>query len=193
LTPDFLALSDPTTEDAKASKTDGAHVIACSLGPNGADWDMTSVLDLAISSAALSGRGGLGVPVLWAASNGPYDISLDDVCSHPDVIAVSRSNRNDLQDGAAHGPKLEFLAPGVDVYSTRSGSGYGYSKGCSFSAPLAAGVAALVLARHPNWTFNQIRQRLRDSCDKVGGVIYDPQGHHVDYGYGRINALKAVQ
>jgi subtilisin family serine protease len=184
--------ADPKTEDATASKSDGAHVIACSLGPNGADWEMTSVLDLAISSAA-SGRGSLGVPILWAASNGPYDIALDDVCSHPDVIAVSRSNWNDLQDGAAYGPKLEFLAPGVDVYSTTSGSGYGYCKGCSYSAPLAAGVAALVLARYPNWTLDEIRKRLRDSCDKVGGVAYDAQGHHVKYGYGRINALKAVQ
>lgn len=185
--------ADPTTEDAQASAADGAHVIACSLGPNGADWDMTSVLELAISNAAVQGRGGLGVPILWAATNGPYDIVHDEVCSHPDVLAISRSNRNDLEDGAGYGPKLEFLAPGVDVYSTRSGSTYGYGTGCSYSAPLAAGIAALVLARHPNWTRDQVRQRLRDACDKVGGVAYDAQGKHLEYGYGRINAERAVQ
>jgi thermitase len=185
--------ADPTTEDAQASKADGAHVISCSLGPNGADWDMTSVLELAIAGAAVQGRGGLGVPILWAASNGPYDIVHDEVCSHPDVMAVSRSNRNDLEDGAAYGPKLEFLAPGVEVYSTKSRSRYGYSTGCSFAAPLAAGVAALVLARHPNWSRDQVRQRLRDSCDKAGGVTYDAHGRHDEYGHGRINAEKAVQ
>ena len=185
--------ADPTTEDAQASPADGAHVISCSLGPNGANWDMTSVLELAITRAAVQGRGGLGVPILWAASNGPYDIVHDQVCSHPDVMAVSRSNRNDLEDGAAYGPKLEFVAPGVDVYSTRSGSAYGYKTGCSFAAPLAAGVAALVLARHPTWTRDQIRQRLRDSCSKVGGVIYDAHGRHDEYGYGRINAELAVR
>jgi thermitase len=185
--------ADPSTEDAQASPADGAHVIACSLGPNGADWDMTSVLDLAITAAAVQGRGGKGVPILWAATNGPYDIVHDEVCSHPDVMAVSRSNRNDLEDGAGFGPKLEFLAPGVDVHSTRSGSSYGTSTGCSYAAPLAAGVAALILARHPDWSRDQVRQRLRDSCDKVGGVPYDAQGHHIEYGCGRINAERAVQ
>jgi subtilisin family serine protease len=185
--------ADPTTEDAQASAADGAHVISCSLGPNGADWDMTSVLELAITTAAVQGRGGRGVPILWAATNGPYDIVHDEVCSHPDVMAVSRSNRHDLEDGAAYGPRLEFLAPGVDVYSSESGSAYGYSTGCSFAAPLAAGVAALVLARYPEWSRDQVRQRLRDSCDKVGGVTYDAHGRHDEYGYGRINAQRAVQ
>jgi subtilisin family serine protease len=174
--------ANPTHEDAQASKSDGADVIACSLGPNGADWQMHSVLQLAIEDAARRGRGGRGVPILWAASNGPYDIVHDGVCSHGDVMAVSRSNRNDLEDGAAYGPKLEFLAPGVDVYSTQSGSGYRYWTGCSFAAPLAAGVAALVLSRHPTWTRNQVR-----------GVTYNSEGRHDHYGFGRINARRAVQ
>jgi subtilisin family serine protease len=108
-------------------------------------------------------------------------------------MAVARSNRKDREDGAAFGPKLEFLAPGVHVYSTESGGNYGTSTGCSFAAPLAAGVAGLVLERHPAWTRNQVRQRLRDACDKVGGVVYDAQGRHVEYGHGRINAEKSVQ
>jgi subtilisin family serine protease len=187
--------ADPKTEDAQANSSDGAHVISCSLGPNGADWPMTSVLELAINTAAVQGRGGLGVPIFWAASNGPFDIAHDEVCSHPDVMAVSRSNRNDLEDGAAYGRKLEFLAPGVEVYSTKSGGKYRYWTGCSFAAPLAAGVAALVLARNPTWTRDQVRQRMRESCDKVGGVgvTYDTHGHHPNYGFGRINAEKAVQ
>jgi subtilisin family serine protease len=185
--------ANPTTEDATASPGEGAAIIACSLGPNGADWEMTSVLDLAIAGAASLGRGRLGCPIFWAASNGPYDIVFDEICSHPDVLAVARSNRNDLEDGAAYGAKLEFLAPGVDVYSTNAGGGFRYWTGCSFAAPLAAGVAALVLARHPDWTASQVRQRLRDTCDKIGGVAYDTQGRHVNYGFGRINASRAVQ
>jgi thermitase len=185
--------ADPSTEDARARPDRGAHVISCSLGPNGADWDMTSILELAIRGAARNGRGGRGVPILWAATNGPYDIALDEVCSHPDVLAVSRSNRNDLEDGAAYGPNLEFLAPGVEVFSTRSGGRYGTDTGCSYAAPLAAGVAALILERHPDWSRDQVRDRLRDSCDKVGGVAYGPDGRHDEYGHGRLNAERAVQ
>ena len=109
----------------------------------------------------------------------------------PEVAAFS--SRGPALAGGGDLLKPDILAPGVDVYSTRSGSGYGFSTGCSYSAPLAAGVAALVLARHPDWTRDQVRLRLRESCDKVGGVPYDAQGRHDEYGFGRINAEKAVQ
>ena len=184
--------ADPTKEDSQASSDDGADIISCSLGP-ATDWDMTSVLDLAIQFAAGSGRGGLGSVIFWAVSNSPVAVSRDEVCSHADVIAVGRSNRNDLQDGSAFGPKLEFLAPGRDVYSTVNGNGYDFDTGTSYATPLAAGVGALVLSRHPSWTRQQVRDRLRQSCDKVGPVMYDANGHHDQYGYGRLNAEAAVQ
>jgi hypothetical protein len=182
---------DPSTIEAQATAADGADVIVCSLGPD-TDWDITPELDLAISGAA-RGRGGLGVPVFWAVSNFPVEVSLDEVCSHADVMAVGRSNRNDLEDGSAFGPKLEFLAPGRDVFSTTSGGNFDTGTGTSYAAPLSAGVGALVISRHPDWTAGQVRQRLRDSCDKVGGVVYNVDGHHDEYGFGRLNAEKAVK
>lgn len=185
--------ADPTTEDGRASASDGADIIACSLGPNGADWDLTSVLDLAIKFAASKGRGGLGTGIFWAVSNGSVDIARDEISSHPDVIGVGRSNRHDQADGSAFGPKLEFLAPGAEVYSTRSGSRYGVWTGTSFAAPLAAGVGALVLAKNPKFTPKDLRKKLRNTCDKIGGVAYDGVGHNDDYGAGRINAARAVQ
>ena len=33
---------------------------------------------------------------------------------------------------------------------------------------------------------------MRESADKIGGVEYDDGGHNMDYGFGRVNALKAV-
>ncbi|MFO1040232.1 MAG: S8 family serine peptidase [Planctomycetaceae bacterium] len=186
--------ANPQTEIAAANAADGADVIACSLGPSGAGvWQMTSVLELAIRHAANQGRNGLGVPIFWAVSNGYHDISEDEVCSHPDVIAVGRSNRNDLDDGSAYGSKLEFLAPGREVYSTMQGSKYGTDTGTSYACPLSAGIAALVLARYPAWTRDQVRQRLQDCCDKIGGVAYNAAGKHDEYGYGRINAEQAVR
>ncbi|HEY9286126.1 MAG TPA: S8 family serine peptidase [Pyrinomonadaceae bacterium] len=185
--------ADPTREDSTSTAAAGADVIACSLGPNGADWELTSILDIAIRFAANQGRGGLGTPIFWAASNGHFQIERDEVSSHPDVIAVGRSDHNDQADGSAFGPKLEFLAPGVDVYNTTSGSKYRFWTGTSFAAPLAAGVGALVLARNPQWTGQQVRERLRETCDKVGGVTYNSQGHHNEYGHGRVNAARAVQ
>ncbi|HEX2280418.1 MAG TPA: S8 family serine peptidase, partial [Thermomicrobiales bacterium] len=69
---------------------------------------------------------------------------------------------------------------------------FGTSTGTSFAAPTAAGVGALVLAANPALTWTDVRQLMRDTCDKIGGVVYDANGHNVDYGYGRVNAAMAV-
>ena len=33
---------------------------------------------------------------------------------------------------------------------------------------------------------------MRESADKIGGVVYDANGHNDDYGFGRVNAHQAV-
>jgi subtilisin family serine protease len=185
--------ADPSTEVAAADPTSGAHVISCSLGPNGANWALTAVLQDAIDFAVDSGRGGLGTPIFWAVTNGNFEIQFDEVCAHGNTIAVSRSTRNDQHHNAGWGPELDFVATGVDVFSTQSGGGYGAGTGTSYAAPVAAGVAALLLAVNPTLTWQEVRSRLRAACDQVGGVTYDANGHHDRYGYGRVNAATTVQ
>ncbi|MBJ8149475.1 S8 family peptidase [Bacillus cereus] len=182
--------ADPLQENVNA---EGADVISCSLGPsNGPDWTLTSVLDRAIQFAVNKGRNGLGTPIFWAVSNGNFPVAQDEVCSHPDTIAVGRSNRQDQEDGSAFGPELDFLATGVSVFSTSSGGGYATSTGTSFAAPCAAGIGALVISINPTLNWQQVRAIMRSSCDKIGGVSYNAEGHHNKYGYGRINAFSAV-
>jgi thermitase len=184
----------PSTEDGIGAQ-EGADILVSSLGPNGADWDLTDTLDLALRFAATEGRGGKGLPIFWAASNGEnVDILKDEVVSHPDVIAVVRSNNKDREDNAARGSEVELIAPGVNVFSTTSGGGYGASTGTSFAAPCAAGCAALALAAKPGLTRDQLRSVMHQSADHIGGpgVVYDSDGHNDDYGFGRVNAAQAV-
>lgn len=70
------------------------------------------------------------------------------------------------------------------------GPGFG---GTSSASPLAAGVGALLLSANPNLTAAQVKQILRATADKVGGVTYDANGFNSQYGYGRINALAALR
>lgn len=181
--------ADPSKENVNAV---GADVISCSLGPNGADWTLSSVLDRAIQFAVNKGRNGLGTPIFWAVSNGNFPVAQDEVCSHPDTIGVGRSNHQDKEDGSAFGPELDFLGTGVNVFSTDSGGGYTTSTGTSFAAPCAAGISALMLSVNPNLNWQQVRAIMRSTCDKIGGVNYDTDGHHNKYGYGRLNAFSAV-
>ncbi|MFI9310995.1 S8 family peptidase [Streptomyces triculaminicus] len=184
---------DPSTEIPGASPSDGADILVSSLGPNGAEWDLTSTLELAIEGAAANGRQGRGLAIFWAASNGKnVDIGMDEVVSHPDVIAVVRSNRKDKEDNAARGPDVELIAPGVDVFSTVPGNAYSTSTGTSFAAPCVAGCAALALSVNPELTRDQLRKVMHESADKIGGVTYDSDGHNDDYGFGRVNAAQAV-
>ena len=184
--------ADPSTEPA-APPTDGADIIVSSLGPNGADWALTTTLQLAIERAATGGRQGRGCAIFWAASNGNVDVLKDHVVSHADVIAVVRSTHDDREDNAAHGSEVELIAPGVNVFSTRSGDRYGTSTGTSFAAPCTAGCAALALSANPALTRDELRLIMRDTADQIGGVVYDGTGHNDDYGFGRPNAWNAVR
>jgi thermitase len=186
--------ADPSREVAGADPASGADILVSSLGPNGAAWDLTVTFDLALEFAAANGRGGRGLAIFWAASNGDnVDVMLDEVVSHADVIAVVRSNRRDREDNGARGPEVELIAPGVDVVSTTGNGGYGPSTGTSFAAPCAAGCAALALSMNPDLTRDELRAIMRDSADQIGGVVYDANGHNDDYGFGRVNAHAAVQ
>jgi len=181
----------PSNEEPQRPNTEGADVITCSLGPNGPDWEMLTVLELAINLVVTKGRSGKGTPIFWAVSNGHFPISRDEVVSHPSVIKVGRSSRMDLDDGSAFGPELDFLAPGVAVFSTRSGGGHGANTGTSFAAPLAAGIGSLMLANDPNLTWSDVRTRMRASCDKIGPKLYT-NDRNDDCGYGRVNAERCL-
>ena len=66
--------------------------------------------------------------------------------------------------------------------------------GTSSACAGVAGVAALVLARNPRLSAAAVRDLLRRSADPIDrpGGRYDADGHSPFYGYGRVNARRAV-
>jgi subtilisin family serine protease len=68
--------------------------------------------------------------------------------------------------------------------------------GTSSATPGVAGVAALVLAMNPGLHHEEVKDILKRGCDRIDKVNgqYDPgTGHSRFYGYGRVNASKAVK
>jgi subtilisin family serine protease len=67
---------------------------------------------------------------------------------------------------------------------------YGNLQGTSMAAPAAAAVAALIWSAHPNFTDEEVLQRLYNSADEIDSKNFWYRGK---LGHGRINAENAVK
>ena len=92
--------------------------------------------------------------------------------------------------------KPDVVAPGVDVYSCippepRQGgvSEYSYMDGTSMASPHVAGVAALLMAAHPNATVPHIATVLKETARHPGGHGSRPDNR---WGYGMIRPEEAL-
>ena len=152
----------------------GAKVAVVSFGIYGGS---------ALSSAAkyFMDKGGL---VFAAGGNTGGYVSDPD---NPYIVSVSGTTSSD-QSWGSYGSYIDLSAPCSAIYTTIKGGGYGNVGGTSFSAPLAAGLAALVFSANPSLTPNQVEQIMESTAVDLG----DP-GYDVYYGWGRINASKALK
>ncbi|MCX7798929.1 MAG: Ig-like domain-containing protein [Fimbriimonadales bacterium] len=107
---------------------------------------------------------------------------------NPYCLTVAATNASDQKTSwSAFGTNLDLAAPGDGVLTTNRGGGYGFWAGTSFSAPLVAGAAALVMAANPSLTPAQVAAILKDSADDMGNPGWDET-----FGAGRLNARKAL-
>lgn len=192
---DHLALSDALVWAADA----GADVINCSWGIDGRPWVLPDVVKEALSHVTTHGRGGRGCAIFWAAGNGDEPVSGDEWASSPYTIAVAASTDQGRRAGYSDfGPEIAICAPssgGVNGISTAVNGGYTIRfGGTSSAAPLAAGVAALVLSLAPNLRWHELRDLLCKSARKVDpdGGSYDERGHSAFFGYGQVDAYAAL-
>ena len=136
-----------------------------------------------LSSAAkyFMDKGGLVV-----ASGGNTGSYCDDP-DNPYIVSVSGTTSDDRSWGT-YGPYVDLSAPCSAIYTTINGGGYGNVGGTSFSAPLTAGLIGLIFSASPSLAPNQVEQILKSTAVDLG----DP-GYDVYYGWGRINASKALK
>lgn len=104
------------------------------------------------------------------------------------IIVTSATDSNDaLASWSSYGPHVDVSAPGVSIYTTIRGGGYGYVSGTSFSSPIVAATAALLFSVNPNLAPADIDQLLTGTSQDLGSTGYDQY-----FGHGRINAASAV-
>lgn len=176
---------------------------------------------LAIDFAVTQGRGGKGCVVLFAAGNGNESVDLDGYASYSKVTAVAACNDKGKKSPYSDFGKAVWCSfPSNNVFpsltqgiwTTDNMGPRGYNPGdvnrgdaagnytnsfggTSSACPGAAGVAALVISRNPALRWDQVRDVLKQSCERIdtAGGNYDADGHSDVYGFGRLNARKAVE
>ncbi|MEM1216932.1 MAG: S8 family serine peptidase [Bacteroidota bacterium] len=196
----------------------GADVISCSWGTTDARYNLNSVKEQAIAKAARQGRNGKGCVIIYATGNDNLNY-VNYYAAHPDVIAVSASTSEDSHASYANrGRQVSVCAPSNGhwpIIAARAswdqglnwetgafkfwrdgrnrGSRYKHFGGTSSATPLVAGICALILSANPDLTAKQVKQILQRTADKIGHPSeYSNNGHSLKYGYGRVNADKAV-
>jgi subtilisin family serine protease len=160
------------------------------------------------------GRGGKGCVVVFSAGNGGSDLALNGYASYPGIITVGACNCHGRRPGySGWGDALSCVFPSNDprdhvgawmTYTTTVPAGsledgeafftthFGFT---SAACAAVAGICALIVSANPDLTGNDVRDVLRDSCEKIDAEsgTYDEHGHSPLYGFGRPEVAHAVE
>tara|TARA_B100001540_G_scaffold166788_1_gene147535 strand:- start:2406 stop:6152 length:3747 start_codon:yes stop_codon:yes gene_type:complete len=181
----------------------GAQVINMSVGGK-------EMSDMEI--AAIEYANEKDVLVIVAAGNEGLDVSNYGIAGLPGVITVAATDLDDRRAGFSNwGAPIDIAAPGLEVLSLRARrtdtmrdipgveyvDGANYvgedrryyrASGTSFSAPIVAGVASMLLSRDPQLGAAQVKQILLQSAQDL-----EVPGIDQYTGYGMVDALAALQ
>ncbi len=153
----------------------GAHVVSASY---------TGVADPSVGTTGAYIRAA-GSIFCFAAGNDAADLPFD----HPDVLVVAATAPDDTLAGfSARGQAIDVAAPGVSIWTTFNGGGYGPTGGTSLSTPIVNGVLGMIRSVNPDLTNDQAVAILLASCDDLG-----PPGEDDLFGHGRVNLFRAVR
>ncbi len=148
--------------------------------------------------------------------------SFDGFAANPWVIAIGAVNASGVKTLYSDwGKDLDLMAPSCDtdlddfedpfdiamirdgIWTTDNTGFDGYDAGdytpgfCGTSAatPIAAGVVGLLLSASPDLSWQEVYDILTTTADKVSprDARYDENGFSLRYGYGRINAIAAIE
>ncbi|GBE26889.1 thermophilic serine proteinase precursor [bacterium BMS3Bbin03] len=158
----------------------GADVINLSWGGGGYYQAGQDVVEYAYNKGSL---------VVASAGNDPND-KVHYPSGYRYALSVGVVDSHDRKPAwGTWGLSVDVMAPGVQDLSTLPGNKYGRMSGSSMSAPVAAGVVALVKARHPTWSVQRIMKQVAFTADNIDAENPGVEGL---LGGGRIDAYRAV-
>ena len=181
-----IAYSDSTGCHAYFSTIASGITYAADHGARIANISYTGIAgSSAILSAAryMNSKGGL---VFVSAGNNNVD---ENVVPDPALVVVSATDSNDAKASfSSWGSFVTIAAPGTNIWTTNNSLGYSAWNGTSFSAPVTAGVAALMMAARADLGGATIQSLLYSTAVDLGAA-----GRDSVFGYGRVDAAAALR
>lgn len=164
----------------------GAKVINCSWGGPGYSQFQQDVFNYCYQN---------NVVVVVAAGN-ENNSNVEYPSGYEHVISVSAVTAYDTRTYySSFGIAPDVSAPGGDVFidggflSTLPDNSYGFLQGTSMASPVVTGLAALIRSYHPEWSADQVMDRIIATTDNID--MNEP-GFKNMLGSGRIDAYKAL-
>jgi len=173
--PDGLAYTSTIAQGINWAADRGARVANISYGVSGSQT---------VQSSAQYMRSKGGVVVVSAGNSG----TLVDTLASDAMLSVAATDSNDIRASwSSYGAYVDLSAPGVSIYAPTRGGGYGSVSGTSFSSPITAATAALMLSANSGLGPADI-----DAILKMTAVDLGVAGADSYFGSGRIDAAGAV-
>jgi len=173
----------------------GARVINLSLGGHENSILMSKAIEKALKNNV----------VVVAAMGNDNNEKINYPAAYPGVIAVgainAESNRsnpfyNVLLSGSNYGKYISVVAPGDVIFGLVNNDLLNvvyYMSGTSQATPHVSGLASLLLAQNSKRTPSEIKSIIEKTADdQMGDPSEDTPGWDKYYGYGRINAYRAL-
>ena len=126
--------------------------------------------------------------IVAGAGNRPQMLQFGYPAAMPGVLAVGAVDRHGRHVASSMtGPAVQICAPGVDIVTTEPPNKYVSISGTSPATAIVSGAAALVRAKFPQLSAQEVIHRLTATATDIG-----PPGRDDECGYGVLNIVKAL-
>ncbi len=192
-------VNDRVEKSAEVKRAGGVGMVLANTSPNSLNADIHAVPTVHVNEIA-----GAAIKAYVSGTASPtaaLSASVQEFgVKAPQVAAFS--SRGPALAGSGDLLKPDIMAPGVDVIAgfspANNGRDYDFVSGTSMSSPHIAGLGALLIQKHPNWSPMMVKSALLTTAsvtDNKGAPISTDAGdvaNAFDYGSGQVNINAAA-
>lgn len=161
----------------------GSHIINCSWGST-----FYSNLGKDVADYICLEKNILLVAAAGNANNEDYYYPA----SYDHVFSIAATNNLDHKwSSSTYNSKVDFCAPGENIFSPGLDNTYAFRSGTSYASPIVAACAAIVKAARPQYSGIQLGEILRRTTDIIDTIPAN-QPYSGKLGSGRVNLYRAI-